>query len=33
VRCRIVDLSWAAFRELDPAGPGLLRVNVYLLDE
>jgi rare lipoprotein A (peptidoglycan hydrolase) len=30
---RIVDLSWAAFQELDPAGPGLLRVNVYVLDE
>ncbi len=33
VRGRIVDLSWAAFRELEPAGPGLLQVNVYLLDE
>ena len=30
---RIVDLSWGAFRQLDPAGPGLLRVNVYLLDK
>jgi rare lipoprotein A (peptidoglycan hydrolase) len=29
---RIVDLSWGAFRQLDPTGPGLLRVNVYLLD-
>jgi rare lipoprotein A (peptidoglycan hydrolase) len=29
---RIVDLSWAAFRQLDPTGPGLLHVNVYLLD-
>jgi rare lipoprotein A (peptidoglycan hydrolase) len=29
---RIVDLSWAAFRQLDPTGPGLLQVNVYLLD-
>lgn len=29
---RIVDLSWAAFSQLDPAGPGLLRVNIYLLD-
>jgi rare lipoprotein A (peptidoglycan hydrolase) len=29
---RIVDLSWAAFRQLDPTGPGLLNVNVYLLD-
>jgi rare lipoprotein A len=31
IRGRIVDLSWAAFRELDPAG-GLRPVNVYLLD-
>jgi peptidoglycan lytic transglycosylase len=30
---RIVDLSWGAFRQLDPTGPGLLHVNVYLLDE
>ena len=30
---RIVDLSWGAFQQLDPTGPGLLRVNVYLLDE
>ena len=29
---RIVDLSWGAFQELDPTGPGLLRVNVYVLD-
>jgi rare lipoprotein A len=29
---RIVDLSWGAFSELDPTAPGLLRVNVYLLD-
>ena len=29
---RIVDLSWAAFRQLDSRGPGLLHVNVYLLD-
>jgi hypothetical protein len=29
---RIVDLSWAAFRELDPSGPGLLRVKVYVVD-
>ena len=28
---RIVDLSWGAFKQLDPTGPGLLRVNVYLL--
>jgi rare lipoprotein A len=31
IRGRIVDLSWAAFRELDAAG-GLRPVNVYLLD-
>jgi rare lipoprotein A len=31
IRGRIVDLSWAAFRELDPAG-GLRPVKVYLLD-
>jgi rare lipoprotein A len=30
---RIVDLSWGAFSQLEPSGPGLLRVNVYLLDE
>lgn len=30
---RIVDLSWAAFRQLDPTGPGLLHVNVYVLDQ
>src|SRR5205807_6650057 len=24
---RIVDLSWGAFQELDPTGPGLLHVN------
>jgi rare lipoprotein A (peptidoglycan hydrolase) len=30
---RIVDLSWAAFKQLDPSGPGLLHVNVYLIDE
>jgi rare lipoprotein A len=29
---RIVDLSWGAFRQLDPSAPGLLSVNVYLLD-
>src|ERR687885_1531954 len=29
---RIVDLSWGAFKQLDPSGPGLLHVNVYLLD-
>jgi len=32
VRGRIVDLSWGAFRELEPNGPGLLHVNVYVLD-
>jgi rare lipoprotein A (peptidoglycan hydrolase) len=30
---RIVDLSWGAFSQLDPTGPGLLHVTVYLLDE
>jgi rare lipoprotein A (peptidoglycan hydrolase) len=30
---RIVDLSWGAFQQLDPTGPGLLHVNVYLLPE
>jgi rare lipoprotein A len=30
---RIVDLSWGAFRQLDATGPGLLHVNVYLLDQ
>jgi rare lipoprotein A (peptidoglycan hydrolase) len=30
---RIVDLSWGAFDQLDPTGPGLLNVNVYILDE
>jgi rare lipoprotein A (peptidoglycan hydrolase) len=30
---RVVDLSWAAFKELDPTGPGLLNVNVYVLDD
>src|SRR5262245_10045574 len=29
VKGRIVDLSWAAFRELTPS-PGLLRVNLYV---
>jgi rare lipoprotein A len=29
---RIVDLSWSAFRQLEPSAPGLLNVNVYLLD-
>jgi len=29
---RIVDLSWGAFRELEPEAPGLLNVKVYLLD-
>ena len=31
IRGRIVDLSWGAFKQLDPSGPGLLSVNVYLL--
>ena len=30
---RIVDLSWAAFRLLEPSAPGLLNVTVYLLDK
>jgi rare lipoprotein A len=29
---RIVDLSWGAFRQLEPSAPGLLNVTVYLLD-
>ena len=29
---RIVDLSLAAFTQLDPTGTGLLHVNVYILD-
>jgi rare lipoprotein A len=33
IRGRVVDLSWAAYRELDPRGPGLLDVNVYLAGE
>jgi rare lipoprotein A len=32
IKGRIVDLSWAAFRELDPAG-GLRPVNVYLVNK
>jgi rare lipoprotein A (peptidoglycan hydrolase) len=30
---RIVDLSWAAFSQLDETSPGLLHVNVYVVDE
>jgi rare lipoprotein A len=30
---RVVDLSWSAFKQLDPTGPGLLHVDVYLVDE
>lgn len=30
---RVVDLSWAAFRELDPTGPGLLNVEVYVVGQ
>ena len=30
---RIVDLSWGAFKQLEPNSPGLLRVNLYLLDQ
>jgi rare lipoprotein A (peptidoglycan hydrolase) len=33
IRGRIVDLSWGAFRQLEPSAPGLLNVKVYLLDE
>jgi rare lipoprotein A len=33
IRGRIVDLSWGAFQQLDATGPGLLNVNVYLLDQ
>jgi rare lipoprotein A (peptidoglycan hydrolase) len=33
VNGRIVDLSWGAFKQLKPTGPGLLHVNVYLLDK
>lgn len=29
---RIVDLSWAAYRQLDPSAPGLLNVRTYLVD-
>ena len=28
---RVVDLSWGAFQKLDPTGPGLLHVNLYVL--
>ena len=30
---RIVDLSWGAFEQLDPTGPGLLPVNIYVVDD
>jgi peptidoglycan lytic transglycosylase len=30
---RIVDLSWGAFEQLDPTGPGLLHVDVYLVTD
>jgi rare lipoprotein A (peptidoglycan hydrolase) len=30
---RIVDLSWGAFEQLDPTGPGLLNVSVFILDQ
>jgi rare lipoprotein A len=29
---RIVDLSWAAFSTLEPSAPGLIHVNVYVID-
>ncbi|MDQ3811649.1 MAG: septal ring lytic transglycosylase RlpA family protein [Chloroflexota bacterium] len=32
VRGRIVDLSWAAFRQLDDSGNGLLTVNLYIVE-
>jgi rare lipoprotein A (peptidoglycan hydrolase) len=32
IRGRIVDLSWGAFKQLDASGPGLLSVNVYVLN-
>ena len=28
---RVVDLSWGAFQLLDPTGPGLLHVNIYVV--
>jgi rare lipoprotein A len=30
---RVVDLSWAAFQQLDPTAPGLLHVNLYVLNQ
>jgi rare lipoprotein A (peptidoglycan hydrolase) len=30
---RVVDLSWAAFQQLDPTAPGLVRVNLYVLNQ
>jgi rare lipoprotein A len=30
---RVVDLSWGAFQQLDPTGPGLLHVDLYVIDE
>ena len=30
---RVVDLSWAAFQQLGQAGPGLLHVDVYVIDD
>jgi rare lipoprotein A len=32
IRGRIVDLSWGAYRQLEPEAPGLREVKVYLLD-
>jgi rare lipoprotein A len=29
----IVDLSWGAFPRLNPTGPGVLHVELYVLDE
>ena len=31
IKGRVVDLSWAAFRKLDPSAPGLRPVSVYVL--
>ena len=33
VKGRVVDLSWGAFRQLEPSSPGLLNVNVYVVED
>ena len=33
IKGRIVDLSWGAFRQLEPEAPGLLNVTVYLIEK